>query len=673
MSTFNGIVHEFPGIAIDFFRPQPERSRPPLACFLSHVHSDHLAGLETLRSHFIYCSAATREILLRLQKHPSRIAYANGLREAPVRTYTHLKSLLKAVPLDTPTVLELAPGNHIQVTLIDANHCPGAVMFLIEGNGKAVLYTGDIRSEPWWVNAVARNPCLVEYASGLNLLDRIYLDTSMLSNHELQTKAEGLKELLTKISKYPDDTVFCMQAWTYGYEEVWIALSKALKSKIHVDKYKMGVYKSLVTKSSQDRFSTHFHHTKEAPYLVGFNCGNTRHEGCLTLDENVRIHSCEKGTSCSVMQTKPIVWIQPIVAHIADGMDWAEVGLGGGGDDLEQEADVEDLTLEHLQPLFDMIGESRDLSVCAKEQIKNLLRSLVAKSRLPEAEVPMSEISEDVRTRLGSIIFSMVRSVATAKELSRSLPRSQAAADKLPNRITFPYARHSSYPELRHLVETFKPKDVWPCTVDISHWQECGITMRKLFGPYCSGNIFEYDQLVEELIKKRSASLNPHVQKANDEESQQTPSSACGEPPTSPILLSSPKNDQSQLCDRSGNPDGALLHESSRVDPDRTDIISIASNGSQSNDDKNEPLLPAKRPYETFREADDPRLEHAEDEDLDLQGDSQASALSARAHESRLRAYRIANGNSEDRGWRSIELLSTSHNHNAMDEELGSS
>lgn len=128
MSTFNGIVHEFPAIAIDFFRAHPGRPWP-LACFLSHVHSDHLAGLETFKSPFVYCSAATREILLKLEKRPSRIAYANGLREAPVRTYSHLKSLLKPIPLETPTELELEPGNHIQVTLLDANHCPGAVMF----------------------------------------------------------------------------------------------------------------------------------------------------------------------------------------------------------------------------------------------------------------------------------------------------------------------------------------------------------------------------------------------------------------------------------------------------------------------------------------------------------------------------------------------------------------
>jgi phosphoribosyl 1,2-cyclic phosphodiesterase len=52
---------EFPQIRIDYFRQQPEY-KPPLACFLSHVHSDHLTGLETFRAPFVYCSAATREV-----------------------------------------------------------------------------------------------------------------------------------------------------------------------------------------------------------------------------------------------------------------------------------------------------------------------------------------------------------------------------------------------------------------------------------------------------------------------------------------------------------------------------------------------------------------------------------------------------------------------------------
>lgn len=65
MSTFNGIVTEFPDIrseilfqlmrhetdliTVDFFR-RNANAEPPLACFLSHVHSDHLAGLDSLRS-----------------------------------------------------------------------------------------------------------------------------------------------------------------------------------------------------------------------------------------------------------------------------------------------------------------------------------------------------------------------------------------------------------------------------------------------------------------------------------------------------------------------------------------------------------------------------------------------------------------------------------------------
>jgi hypothetical protein len=43
MSTFKGVIEEFPEIRVDFFRTYGRR---PLSCFLSHIHSDHLAGLE---------------------------------------------------------------------------------------------------------------------------------------------------------------------------------------------------------------------------------------------------------------------------------------------------------------------------------------------------------------------------------------------------------------------------------------------------------------------------------------------------------------------------------------------------------------------------------------------------------------------------------------------------
>ena len=190
-------------------------------------------------------------MLLKLQTYACRLNFAREILEQEVWKYRHLKSLLvrerfssfclslsgvscpsqKPLPLDTPVVLALTPDKHIQVTLFDANHCPGSVMFceyhqrpislsltgqVFEGDGKAVLYTGDTRSEPWFVNSLLRNPCLIRYCGGIKTLDKIYLDTSFLENVPFQTKAEGIQELLRKVAEYPEGTVFHFQAWTYG-------------------------------------------------------------------------------------------------------------------------------------------------------------------------------------------------------------------------------------------------------------------------------------------------------------------------------------------------------------------------------------------------------------------------------------------------------------------------
>ncbi len=94
--------------------------------------------------------------------------------------------------------------------------------------------------------------------------------------------------------------------------------------------------------------------TPEAPGLVGFICGNTEHPGCLTSDESVRLHSCEKGNYCSTVKNSAVVWIRPIIAHVPDGDNITEVGVGGGGEDLEREAELEYSTPEEVQAFLQL-------------------------------------------------------------------------------------------------------------------------------------------------------------------------------------------------------------------------------------------------------------------------------------------------------------------------------
>jgi DNA cross-link repair 1C protein len=173
---------------------------------------------------------------LRLEKYPHRMNFAKGVLECHKQTYKHLTKLLKTIPLESPTEIELKPGKWVRVTLFDANHCVGSTMFLVEGDGKAILYTGDVRSESWFVNSLARHPALIPYTHGIVALDCIYLDTSNIMDptKSYATKAQGLREIILKMRQYPDDQVFHFNAWTFGYEEVYIALSAAFKCVVSI-------------------------------------------------------------------------------------------------------------------------------------------------------------------------------------------------------------------------------------------------------------------------------------------------------------------------------------------------------------------------------------------------------------------------------------------------------
>ncbi|KAF2091234.1 hypothetical protein K490DRAFT_33361 [Saccharata proteae CBS 121410] len=523
MSTFDGLLHDFPHIRVDQFR-SASAHRPPLACFLSHVHSDHLLGLESLRAPFVYCSPATREILLRLERYPHRMNFTKGILETRVQTYKHLKSLLKTIPLETPTRIELAPGNEIQVTLFDANHCVGAVMFLFQNrDGKAALYTGDIRAETWWVDGLARHPVLLPYAAGIRRLDAIYLDTTHASRHpnnqDFPSKADGLKELLEKLNQYPDETIFHIAAWTFGYEDVWTAISSFLHSPIHLDRYRWSLYKSLLPTTPAD-----LPVAPEASPMVGFNLGNHRKNGCLTPNPHVRLHSCEAGSGCPVIEGSgdgggvPYVQILPIVKRSKRGTEIAEVGLGGGKGDLDQIHELEmgdSATFSSLMSLC----EARIGDAAVLERVKGMLAgALRTEHGRLRFEAGVGEW-KDVELE-GMALQEFIHLLATtASEAPNGTSTSGSANDAedlepihspppslpsplLPQTLTFPFARHSSYPELCYLLQTFRPVDIVPCTVDHAHWTP-DVSIRALFGHLCSGDVFAHDDVMIDAFAAR--------------------------------------------------------------------------------------------------------------------------------------------------------------------------
>ncbi|TPX21520.1 hypothetical protein DIZ76_015479 [Coccidioides immitis] len=537
MSTFNGIVEEFPLIRIDYFRKNPDRP-PPQACFLSHVHSDHLQGLESLRSPFVYCSAATRKILLRIEKYPHRMNFAKGILETRKQEYKHLAKLLRPIPLHVPTEIELTPGSTIRVTLFNANHCPGAVMFLIEGNGKAILYTGDVRAEPWWVESLIRNPILIPYTLGDCRLDRIYLDTTFAIKSDIYSafpsKAEGIKELLHKVKAYPEDTIFYFRNWTFGYEDVWIALSAALNTKIHVDQYQLKLYQSLALPTSCELA------VDEAPYLCGFTLGNSRISGCLTdqIDiKSVRIHSCEPGVVCSTISSRPSVYITPIVTRTQGGLDVLELGAGGG---------VGDLTQGHDLQFPDASVVERFVSLCSEYIQDSEKRQMIVDAATKAYESNSKSLSLEpfcVKEEDGMTLKNLVAMLCQGSKSSMLPGQSQPRANHLPNTIRFPYSRHSSYDELCSLVSAFRPKDVYPCTVDAGSWTE-SVSMENLFSHLCLGSIFAHDAEMRAIVKQDESRPRKKVRRNSDASSAAASTQRSNIDASFPQAASSPKSPQ---------------------------------------------------------------------------------------------------------------------------------
>lgn len=136
--------------------------------------------------------------------------------------------------------------------------------------------------------------------------------------------------------------------------------------------------------------------------------------------------------------------------------------------------------------------------------------------------MPLGLAMEMFGERLTTSIEKIGGMLASQNNYSSEATTPQAPG--LPRVIRFPYARHSSYQELCHFVDAFKPLDVWPCTEDAQHWwrngtynsldkkrrhtaEPCpaltvafaGCSIASYFGEVCTGNDFAYDRMVQAL------------------------------------------------------------------------------------------------------------------------------------------------------------------------------
>ncbi|KAF2006706.1 hypothetical protein P154DRAFT_517739 [Amniculicola lignicola CBS 123094] len=463
--------------------------------------------------------------------------FAKGLLESRNVTYKkHLHKLAKPLPLETPTMIELGPEMKLRVTLFDANHCIGAVMFLIEGDGKAILYTGDIRAETWWVNSLVQNPVLLPYASGIRRLDCMYLDTTFATKsapyREFPSKAEGIRELLQKVEEYPEDTIFYFHAWTFGYENAWIALATSIGTQIHLDSYRSRIYGSLSTLNrdqlresglnvqGENRYlRDHGIEIREAPALCGFRNGNHIQRGCLTSNPNTRIHSCERGMGCPVIDhdsKAQVVHIIPIVSR-SNNIEIAELGAGGGHGDLDQKGELETSNRADVGRLMELCTSKIEDAELLSKVMALLQQALNEDNNKIELDMDLQKDSQDSEDGLS--LQSLVSVLST--HATEPVP-----PDEKQNRIIrFPYSRHSSYSELCELVQAFKPKDVFPCTVDESTWTP-SMGMQSLFGQFCSESIFRHDREMMKIYEYRQSreKRSPERIEMNTPEKGYTPS-----------------------------------------------------------------------------------------------------------------------------------------------------
>lgn len=206
------------------------------AYFLTHFHSDHYGGLtKKLGSQIkIYCNEGTANLV-------------EGMLKVP-------RSSLHTLPMKTPTMVM-----GVEVTLLDANHCPGAAIFIFKlANGQTYLHTGDFRAN----TALAKHPLLQGRRIDVLYLDTTYCDPQYRFPEQQKTLDYIALTSRQVMAKRPS-TLIVVGTYGIGKERVFMAIAKALGCKACVEPRKLNMLRmvapELIPWLTTDKHATPLH------------------------------------------------------------------------------------------------------------------------------------------------------------------------------------------------------------------------------------------------------------------------------------------------------------------------------------------------------------------------------------------------------------------------------
>ncbi|KAJ8712693.1 hypothetical protein PYW08_007997 [Mythimna loreyi] len=172
--------------------------------FLTHFHSDHYSGLKKGFNKLLFCSKITADLCIsRLGVSPKCI---------------HMIKVDETIRID-----------NVEITAVEANHCPGAIMLVFTlPNGKTMLHTGDFRA----------SPIMESYPIFWNKdIHTIYLDTTYCNpRYDFPTQEQSLemalyilrqkKVALEKIGKKFSSVLIVCGTYTIGKEKFFLGMSR---------------------------------------------------------------------------------------------------------------------------------------------------------------------------------------------------------------------------------------------------------------------------------------------------------------------------------------------------------------------------------------------------------------------------------------------------------------